>query len=324
MNKNIRIWARTGSRKIRYGICLCLCCLTAACDLEDERDLCCTRQTVMEYRYRSGGQDRFSENIKSLRHFLFDGEERFIGELPAGKDLRLQDLSELEAGNYTMVTIGNAGRATSPAIPATGKGMKDFMLKVSEEETVNADPLFYGICTFAPDGKQGGQHFMTELSNVHCRLKVTVKWQNLPPVLTKEPVYRIDLEECATDYELDGKQGYALGEKRFPYSRDWGHCYRMPCSLQNLRLCREFVSLRCLNDRLPTLTVRCRNGAGDYEALTPALDLRKAFRSWGYSPSEVEIQNYRIIITIYLDGHIGMKVELDAGVMDWVDGGSFG
>lgn len=305
-------------------LCLCLCGCLNACDLEDERDLCCG-QAVMEYRYQSEGYDKFGEEIEYLRHFLFDGEGQFMEEIPAAPGLCRQELTRLDDGDYTMVTVGNAEEASDLKKPLAGSYLDDFLLNVTADETVNTDPLFYGICPFKRNHKEGKQHFVTELSNVHCRLKVTVKWQNLPPVLTKEKIYRIDMENCAQGYELNAKRGYQLTHKTFPYSTGWEHHYRRACGLENLQLHAEFISLRYTNEQLPTLTVRCRNEKnGEFEAITPALDLKKAFTAWGYKPSTVEKQNYKIIITVYLDSHVGMKLEVDTGVMDWIDGGAFG
>ena len=60
----------------------------AGCSLDDDRDLCCPETLTMHYTYRPYGAEAFGENILSLRHFLFDTDGLFLGELPAGEDLR--------------------------------------------------------------------------------------------------------------------------------------------------------------------------------------------------------------------------------------------
>lgn len=316
-----------GNNPIRSLLIVCLSCFSfISCDIDDERDLCCDR-IVMEYRYLQDGEEAFKENIHSLRHFLFDAQGRFLQEVPPGNNLQLQILDPLETGKYTMVTIGNATDATTLTAPKKGSLCKDFILQVSEANSGNTDPLYYGICDFTliKESAKREQRFVTQMSNVHCRLKVTVKWQNLPPVLTKDPVYRMVLENCAEDYETDGEKGYSLGEKHFPYSPHWNRTHRLDRSLEGLQLKGDFISLRYTDGNLPVLHVLYRDAGGkEYIPLTPELDLKKAFIAWGYHPSSVERQEYRIIVTIYLDGHVGIRVEAEAGVADWVDGGVFG
>lgn len=304
-------------------VCLCSV-LFAACDVEDERDICCKR-IVMEYQYMSGGQDCFEGNIRSLRHFLFNKAERFIEEIPCGETLQLQKLDSLEAGAYTMVTVGNAAEATVLSAPACGESLNNFMLYLAETDGADADPLFYGICRFAPQKEYANreQRFVTQMANVHCWLRVTVAWEHLPPAMTTAPVYRMVLENCAGNYELDGGQGYGLGEKRFPHSPAWKWMHKRDCGLKGFLLKEELVSLRYTNGKLPTLHILCKEG-GEYVELTPPLDLKRSFSVWGFKPESTERQQYKIRVTIYKDGHIGVKVEAEAGVADWINGGNFG
>lgn len=298
--------------------------LLAACDIEDERDVCCKR-VVMQYRYLEDGNDAFGENIRTLRHFLFDAQDRFLVEVPPGENLQLQSLDSLKTGAYTMVTVGNAAKATRLEAPAAGSTLDSFMLHLPENDDGNADPLYYGLRQFVLEQKNAEreQRFVTQMANVHCKLRVTVKWQNLPPVMSNDPIYRMTLENCAGDYELDGEQGYALGGKHFPHSTRRSRLHRLDCRLEGLQLKGNFVSLRHTDEELPILRISCRKEEG-YAELTPPLDLKKAFTAWGFRPSGIEKQEYRIIVTIYLDGHIGIKIEAEAGVADWVDGGNFG
>jgi hypothetical protein len=312
-------------RKTMQYILIAIGCLSLhACDIEDERDICCKR-IVMEHRYTSEGQDAFEDNIHSLKHFLFDETERFVKEIAPGKNLQQQSLDELEAGSYTMVTLGNVTKTTLPDIPAKGEPLSQFLLQPAGTDAGNADPLYYGICRFDLVDKTArhNQRFVTYLANVHSKLQVTVKWQNLPPAMTTAPVYKMTLSHCADSYELDGKQGYSLGEKRFPYSASWNREHQLVCALKGLKLKEEFVSLRYTNSNLPVLHVLCQEGEG-YKEITPALDLKTAFKVWGYKPENSERQEYKIIVTIYMDGHVGIKVEAETGVADWIEGGSFG
>ena len=310
---------------ILFTIITCFSFILSSWDLEDERDLCCEKRT-MEYRYISDNKDLFTQKITSLKHFLFNEQEIYLCELPSGENPKYQDLSELEAGNYTMITIGNASTATKLDTPHRGSPMKDFLLAVKGIETVQADPLYYAIRPFTISNKEHrkGQKLVTQLANVHCRLKVTVKWKNLPPVLTADPCYKMELSQCANGYELDGKEGYSIGEKYFPYSATWNCVHSIRLGLKSLELKGEFVTLRYANGHLPVLRLSCAQQDGEYKEIAPAMNLNKAFDAWGYRPSSVERQEYKIIVTIYMDGHVGITLETDMGILDWVDGGAFG
>lgn len=306
---------------ILFTIITGLSFILPSCDLEDERDLCCEK-TTMEYRYISDDKDLFEKNITSLKHFLFNEQEMFLRELPPGENPKYQDLSELETGSYTLITIGNASTATRLDTPQQGSPMKDFLLSVKEVEPVPADPLYYAIRPFTIGRK--GQKLVTQLANVHCRLKVTVKWRNLPPRLTADPCYQMELSQCANGYQLDGKEGYAIGEKQFPYSTTWDRVHSIRLGLKSQELRGEFVTLRYADGHLPVLRLTCAQQDGEYQEIAPVMNLNKAFDAWGYHPSNVERQEYKIIVTIYIDGHVGITVETEMGILDWVDGGAFG
>lgn len=298
--------------------------LLVSCDIEDERDICCDR-IIMEYHYIRDGQDLFKENIYSLRHFLFDQKGHFIEEVPAANGLQYQELKKMATGPYTMVTVGNSAEGTILETPLANSRLQNFMLHIAGTDGRNADPLYYGICRFnlLRESANREQRFVTQMSNVHCKLKVTVKWQNRPPLLTQEPIYRLTLNHAPESYELDALNGYAMGEKQFPYSPAWNREHGIDCSLNSRQLNGTFTSLRYTNNNLPILNVLCLK-EGKYVEQTPPLDLKVAFSAWGYRPSSAERQDYKIVVTIYLDGHVGVKVEMESGIADWVDGGSFG
>ncbi|MEL5892600.1 FimB/Mfa2 family fimbrial subunit [Bacteroides sp. GD17] len=313
-------------KPFRYDIFIVafFCLFFVACDVGDERDLCCDH-VVMEYIYLTDGKELFKQNIRSMRHFLFDDSERFVREVPSEGNLQLQYLDDMEAGTYTMITVGNAGQSTLIETPEQGSHAEDFLLHIAGTKGENADPLYYGIKRFTLNMKSDSreQHFVTHMANVHCKLRIKVVWKNLPPLMSNEPCYRISLSGCATTYELDGKQGYPLGEKHIPYASDWTGEHHLDCALESLELKANFITLRCTNDNAPLLNVWCRKEEG-YVPVTPEIDLKRAFAAWGYRLSTVERQEYGIIVTVYLDGHVGVKLEAEVGVQDWMDGGSFG
>ena len=80
----------------------------------------------------------------------------------------------------------------------------------------------------------------------------------------------------------------------------------------------EFVTLRYTADQIPVF----RLWFGD-KAVTEPIDLRRAFRTWGWNPDAAAVQEYRIPLTLFADGSVGVRPWIDADVEDWQDGGTF-
>lgn len=80
---------------------------SAGCSIDDDRDVCCGN-VVVEYRYLPYGVDELPTYITSMRHFVFDGDGRYVCEVGDGSNSRRQRFT-LPDGDYTMVTLGNAG-----------------------------------------------------------------------------------------------------------------------------------------------------------------------------------------------------------------------
>ena len=326
----------------------------AGCSLDDDRDLCCPGKLTMHYTYRPFGAEAFGGNIFSLRHFLFGSDGRFIGELPPGEDLRRQPL-DLPEGIFTIVTIGNMSERslhehgsdpllsllslshTAPYTPGLGNsgGSEDDDQTDGGETTRetpafldNADELFWGVRRFAVDAQGRGielppersagavNRLLTQMSNIHCHLSVTVEWANRPPDTGR---YTMELDGVNSRYSLDPasggetSDGFAVPEGSVP------SVHRLDVPLRQLALRAEFVTLRLSDTAMPVLRILYGG-----ERVLPDIDLARAFRSWGWHPSATHVQEYRIMLRVINENRVDVMPLVEGSVADWVNGGSFG
>ena len=361
-----------------------LAVLFAGCSLDDDRDLCCPGKLTMHYTYRPSGYEEFGFNIFTLRHFLFDSEGKLIGELPPGDNLQLQPL-DLEAGIYTMVTLGNLSERT-----ALGHGddrvlsqftlshvgsYLDYFLTDSglgdyspEEEYIswtrnatrddmlraNSDELFWGVKQFAVNADGRGMDYsrqrlkrdaeaaaepeaapsahdddeytesfgrlqnrlVTPMNNIHCHLRVMVEWANVPDHIGD---YEMELSGVPASYSLHPENASQTAGGFLVPSRGESAVHRLVVPMEQRELIGEFTTLRYDDDMIPTLRIYFGG-----EPVTPDIDLTKAFRTWGWIPSEIHVQEFGIRLIIYGDGSVRLSPVFEASVEDWVDGGTFG
>ncbi len=309
----------------------------SSCSLDDELDECCESVTL-HYRYvRQDLNDEFRSFIKEMRHFLFDGEGRFLRELPNPSNRQDLHIGNLSEGDYSVITIANATQAntTLSQLAASGSTLSEFQLTLnhllSAETYGNGDELFWNTRKVSVVRNQR-RHYICDLSNIHCHLFVRVKWHSLPKHtgdytmrLMQVPVgYR--LEPTLADTLVirgDGSTDFQSSESRvvhtFPAFNGNFQSHERVVPLYNLELEGEFVTLRYSDDHIPVLQIFF----GD-EAITKPLDLLKAFRAWSWYPNRHPEQIYKIDITIYDDGRVVLNQWAEATVMDWIDGGAVG
>lgn len=310
---------------VPLGLLVGLCLLLYACSLEDDRDECCLPGwgIFMEYRYMYQGEDVLSQYIHTLDHYLFDADGRFVTMLPPGEQLQFQPL-ELDVGSYTMVTIGNA----SERIVLDGheeEGLDGFLLKVFEQERMQAmtdggadwgfscSELYAGVGQFTVSDEPS-QRFLTQLSNIHCQLDVRVEWKVRPPAVDD---YRITLQNVPCCYNMDSKDFFAVGGHNFPSDvQEERSGYETIVPLKSQTLTTSFVTLRYTSSCIPSLRVYLGS-----EAITPVLDLTRAFQQWGWNPDRDTVQHYRIRVTILSDGSVSVQPWTEGEVADWMDGG---
>lgn len=295
-----------------------LCLLPGSCSLEDSRDECCGG-AVMEYEYMYRNEDVFPQYIHALDHYLFAADGRFIAMLPPGEDLRRQPL-DLDSGSYTMVTVGNASERIALEGHAE-KGLDGFLLTVLRQERNRAvreftcGELYGGFCRFTVTGAPA-QRFITQMSNIHCQLDVRVEWETRPPSTGD---YRIALWNVPCRYNMDIGDIHTAGGHDFPADTETDRDgYGTVVPLKSQTLTTAFVTLRYTSGCIPSLRVFLGG-----EAITPALDLGRAFRQWGWNPDRDTVQHYRIRVTVRGDGSVSVRPWVEGEVMDWVDGGVF-
>lgn len=278
--------------------------------------------------------------MKEMHHFLFDGEGKFMYEVPQNSATpQVVRLNGLSIGEYTMITVGNATAANTQLTPLTPgeSNLQTMLLSLAnmqpDEDHANNDQLFWNARRFTVE-RNKEHRYVCDLSNVHCHLFVRVYWNNLPPHNGGD--YTMRLEEVPVEYSLDPLREHMrlviLDEESvkgntstrhrvihtFPglTGKLGKHFVRVP--LYNFELQGELITLRYTNNRIPVF----RLWHGD-KPVTKPIDLKKAFSAWGWFPDEHHEQIYRIEMEIFDDGKIVVNQWADATVLDWKDGGTF-
>lgn len=312
---------------------LCTCLALAGCSLDDERDACC-EGAIMTYSYRPYEVEAFGDYIHSLRHYLFDAAGTYLGEIPPGQELTRQPL-RLDAGSYTMVTLGNASEQTVCGF-APDEGLENFKLAVrqrfeqQQDILCNGDQLYWGVKEFTVESGPGGSireghgnaarasgtgRLVTYMNNIHCHLEVKVVWHNVPQDFGE---YVMELKEVPAGYSLCPEHCSTVEGFIIPRSEGEPRKHRLRVPMLSQELYGEFVTLRYTNDHIPVF----RLWFGD-EAVTGDIDLSRAFREWGWYPSRTHVQKYRILLKLFGDGSVEVSPWVEASIEDWVSGGTF-
>lgn len=300
------------------GICL----LLHSCSLDDDRDQCCQAGTV-RFRYLLVGVDRFADYVKNVRYLLFDGEGRYLHDMPP-TDESLPNrvrVDALDAGRYTLVGVGNLDDYASLEGYAE-EGLEAFRLRVDQYSPhgdgtfANGDRLYWGECRFmiVPGAFNG---FLGEMANVHCVLRLRVEWERVPEF---SEGYRFRLEGVGRGMEMHGGHAAHIEEQAFPpVDVGGGDSMTEDVPLRRLALQADLVTLRWTDGTIPTFCL-----LHGQDAVTKEVDLRVAFRQWGWSPSRTPLQEYEMRLLIRADGSIEASSGLRAGVGDWEEGGNIG
>lgn len=326
-------------RALFYILVFMLSSVLIGCETVDERELCC-EEVVLIYRYvpTVSSGDRYRDNIRTMRHFLYDASGRYLREVPSHpRSPQRMVLRNLPFGDYTMLTVANASSKTLLELEV--KSLSEARLFTANRSLSlqsDTDDLFYNYRHFRSEDRK--REYYCDLSNVHCHLHVMVGWEGKPPyhdsdyrlearrinssyTLTPDPdMLCLNISQSRSGSQLPRESSYRDVVHHFPFGReDWvehadGSLY------YNQRAFFEIVSLRYTDIDIPTIQLF----HGD-EALTDPLDLTKSFRAWLWYPDDHPEQIYRIKLIIKENGDVliypwsGMT-----DVLDWEDGGSFG
>lgn len=284
------------------------------CAIDDDRDICCNN-TLMEFKYIPYGIEELTSYIHSFRHLVFDAEGRFVCEILHDGDLHRQRF-DLPEGDYTMISLGNADQELAfDASDHTLRSLEmELVCRSGEGSYMNADELFWGVCPMHI-GKGNNNRFVTYMNNIHCHLHIKVMWYNMPNDVGD---YRMELSQVPVGYALDPERSYTINDKILPADNGMRatHVQMVPLKAQELQT--EFITLRYGDDSIPVF----RLWFGE-RPVTNAIDLSRAFRTWGWRPSATAVQEYRIQLTIYSNGTVEVKPWIDADVEDWQNGGTF-
>ena len=331
-SENIK-FSRLGFRQLSVAVAIRLIVigwLCPACSIDDDRDLCCLMTNAMRYVYTPHGKDEFSDHIFSLRHYLFDESGNFLHEVMPGENLQLQPLT-LEEGRYTLITLGNYAKSikvnSEEFPPLSGFNLLvDNISRKQDEAFENVDELFWGIRHFDLDRRgyisdYGPERHredyntpVTEMNNIHCHLSVRVEWNNLPDYIGD---YEMELSGVPTGYILDPGAVDKAGGYLVPSHNVTG-VHRLNVPLDGMELQGEFVTLRYTDTAIPTLRIFFAD-----KQVSPDINLRVAFRKWGWYPSQIHVQEYSIVVRLYSDGRAEVSPEFEGTVCDWINGGLF-
>lgn len=316
--------------------------LVTSCTLTDERDVCCEGVTLL-YRYVRTTFDEYRIFIKSERHFLFDGEGRFLREVYGSKrNPQRLIIRGLSSGNYTVVTVANATEGytqLSPLQIGVSK-LSDFKLSLGKQEAdgvfAQAEELFWNSRTFHVERGKSSFH-ICDMANLHCHLFLKISWEDLPP--KGSSLYQIELSHLAPGYTLSVDDRYSLAVAGvFPKTE--GHestqafvwhefphftspddaVVRVEETLQGQELYPELISFRYRDDAIPTLQIRHEG----IPLFNKPIVLGPIFLDWGWMPNKSHEQIYRLDLYIKKDGNVVIKPWFSGSVEDWQDGGTFG
>lgn len=300
--------------------------LLTSCVPQDPRDICCSKVTL-EYRYVRHNVDEYPTEVQQMRHFLYDAHGNLLKEVPQSPATPQKlSLSGLPVGRYTILTVGNATEEHTLLDPITrGSNLSDMTLTLRKladgRYAPQGDQLFWNYKTI--DIKPGANdHYICDLVNIHTHLYYSVIWESVPPYADG---YTVRLSGLTKQYSLDPEKS----NLHLPINAEMQVTHNFPLhesqliqledqpKLFNHTLEGSFISLRYLNDRIPTIQV----WHGD-EAITKPIDLTRAFRSFGWIPDQRPEQIYRLLLRINEDRSVTVFAFFNGTIADWVPGGT--
>ena len=305
------------TRRQGLTILLALLLTLTGCSLEDERDECCYQARLI-FHETIAGTDRFEDDIRTMRHFVFDDKGNYMQEVMSDPlNIREVSLTGLDDGPYTMLTIANS---TGKTAFGDSVRLETFMIFLAElagtrQDTDtrlygNTDELYWNRVDFTVDGES--HVYYCPLSNIHCHLHVRAEWKGVP---RQQGEWTMRLYGVSDAYQL-GEEGLAIDEWHYPLQNDEYVSHAVTSSIFNFELEAEFITFRWSGDHMPSLQIWC-----DDEPSTKRMDLEKAFSEWGWNPDLTLVQDYWLDLTIGDDGSVDMRPG-NAKVNDWINGGT--
>ncbi|EJX03272.1 secreted protein containing DUF1812 [gut metagenome] len=291
-----------------------------SCSLDDERDVCCGKNTI-RFRYLYRGNDRFDTYIHQIHYLLFDSVGHYVKDMqPVEGMMSRVRIGSLPEGGYTLVGIGNL-KEYGELRGHTEGGLEQFHLAVtkyidSASETIaEGDRIYWGECPFTVVSGADNS-YLGELSNVHCVLRVRVEWELIPEF---RDGYTYQLAGIGRKMKLTKDDALSIGNQFFPQVKDYSGVKAKEVPLRRSALDATMVTLRWTDQEIPRFQLRNKR-----QSITKEIALKPIFERWGWHPDSTPVQEYEICLKIQADGSIMVKEGVDVGVGDWIDGGALG
>ncbi len=306
-----------------------------SCSTDDEKG----NYLSIYVRYcRETFKDDFQRYITQIQYLFFDedGILQHVASLKRGIDPDLQHLSPiLPYGRYTLVAIANCEKHTVCNYEVGTTCLEEVTLAICLQQPGSlqgdSDPIYWGILPFEYTDNNPN-NYICDLSNIHCRLRVTVRWANhlpayrqgyslhlynVPGVYCLSTAYRIKL---LSDTDADPYDSTPLQiVHSFPETDDtrlFHHSKKVDMYYTELNA--EFVTYRYTDDRMPSFCVY--HGK---EAMMKEIDLTRFFRIQGWQPSRIAEQTFHVLMVIHPQtDKVTVSSFSQSDMAGWFDGGS--
>ena len=155
-----------------------------SCETDEENG---DNLTIYVRYCRETFKDDFQRFITQIRYLFFDedGILQHVVLLQRGIDSDLQHLSPmLPYGRYTLIAIGNREEHSDCEYKVGFTHMEEvtlaMYLRQAGDLQDDCDPMYWGILPFEYAANKPND-YICDMSNIHCRLRVTVRWANHLP-----------------------------------------------------------------------------------------------------------------------------------------------
>lgn len=325
----------TQSYQLSVFVLLALFLGFESCETDEENG---DNLTIYVRYCRETFKDDFQRFITQIRYLFFDedGILQHVVLLQRGIDSDLQHLSPmLPYGRYTLVAIGNCEEHSDCEYKVGFTHMEEVTLAMHLRQAGDlqgdCDPMYWGILPFEYAANKPND-YICDMSNIHCRLRVTVRWANhlpgyrqgyslqlynVPGVYGLSPAYRIRLipDADADPYESTLSQIV----HSFPETDDtrlFHHGKKV--DMYYAELDAEFVTYRYTDDWIPSLRVY-----HDEEAMMKEIDLARFFCIQGWQPSRIAEQVFHLLVVVYPQtDKVTVSSFPQSDGVGWLDGGS--
>lgn len=326
------------------GGMLFLLLFLSACSVLDEREVCCEEGGIyIRYIRNIAVGDRYRIYIKSSEHFLFDKQGVLVSHsVPTGKPEELYFVPKLPDGAYTLLVVGNRSTSTRLKYTLGITKLSEMLMSIGTEHTSNyfsnGDRLYWGILPFEMKQGKPNRHFC-DMSNIHCRMRVTVKWKNNLPRFKGQ--YTLQLRRVSESYRMRlHPQVPKITLNAFPkpewppfvstkeqvvHSFPWiiqekTVTHRLYRPMSSAKLDGKFVTMRYDDNLIPSF---CVFSGGT--PLMKEIDLTRFFREVKWIPSKIPEQVFHLLIEIDpTNDSVIVSAAGDMNVVDWQDGGTIG